>query len=113
MHANPTAHTRGRGGESWVDDETRIRLILTLKRRDGERCCGCGRRFRRRSRPATIDHCRPRSRGGTDRIRNLRLLCLRCNQRKSNHLPGEPAWPADLLLPLPAVLLLPAAGGTS
>lgn len=34
--------------------------------------------------PLNIDHIRPRSRGGTDRISNLALACIPCNQAKGN-----------------------------
>ncbi|WP_234383145.1 RNA-guided endonuclease IscB [Streptomyces dysideae] len=34
--------------------------------------------------PLNIDHIRPRSRGGTDRISNLTLACIPCNQAKGN-----------------------------
>lgn len=93
-------------GCEWVGADERVRLVIALKRRDGRRCRGCGKRFRGRRNP-TVDHCVPRSRGGTNALRNLRLLCARCNSRKSNHLPGEAGWPPELLLPLP-VLMLPA-----
>lgn len=34
--------------------------------------------------PLNIDHIYPRSRGGSDRIANLTLACIRCNQTKGN-----------------------------
>ena len=34
--------------------------------------------------PLNIDHVRPRSRGGSDRISNLVLACITCNQAKSD-----------------------------
>lgn len=34
--------------------------------------------------PLNIDHLRPRSRGGSDRISNLVLACVPCNQAKGN-----------------------------
>ncbi|MFE2496418.1 RNA-guided endonuclease IscB [Streptomyces scopuliridis] len=34
--------------------------------------------------PLNIDHIHPRSRGGTDRISNLTLACIPCNQAKNN-----------------------------
>ena len=37
---------------------------------------------------ATADHIIPRSRGGTDDLSNLRLICLDCNQRKGSELDG-------------------------
>lgn len=41
---------------------------------------------------ATIDHIIPLSRGGTNRIENLRLACAACNGRKGDMLPDE--WAA-------------------
>jgi hypothetical protein len=34
--------------------------------------------------PLTIDHIQPKSRGGSNRVANLTLACVPCNQRKSN-----------------------------
>jgi 5-methylcytosine-specific restriction endonuclease McrA len=46
-----------------------------------ERTCGyCGAR----SVPLEIEHIRPKSQGGSDRISNLTLACNRCNKRKGN-----------------------------
>jgi hypothetical protein len=46
--------------------------------------------------PLNIDHIQPRSRGGSDRISNLTLACVPCNQSKDatpveEYLAGEPA----------------------
>lgn len=47
-------------------------------------CCAyCGEAFRT-EREMTIDHIRPRSKGGTNHISNLALACRDCNQRKGN-----------------------------
>ncbi|MFH1181478.1 MAG: HNH endonuclease [Candidatus Woesearchaeota archaeon] len=32
----------------------------------------------------SIDHITPLSRGGTDKLSNLRVLCTRCNAKKGN-----------------------------
>ena len=47
-----------------------------------DRCKGCRARFEFRN--MTIDHELPRSRGGTDHISNLQLLCGHCNSVKGN-----------------------------
>jgi 5-methylcytosine-specific restriction endonuclease McrA len=39
--------------------------------------------------PFEIDHIRPRSRGGSDRLANLCLACHECNQAKGNQTAGE------------------------
>ncbi|WP_241479573.1 HNH endonuclease, partial [Nocardiopsis lucentensis] len=35
--------------------------------------------------PLNLDHVRPLSQGGSDRVSNLVLACVDCNERKSNH----------------------------
>ncbi|WP_327590855.1 HNH endonuclease [Nonomuraea sp. NBC_00507] len=52
--------------------------------------------------PLNIDHIHPRSRGGTDRISNLTLACVPCNEAKSNRpikefLAGKPKLLATVL----------------
>ncbi len=55
-------------------------------RRDAARCGYCG------GSANTIDHVLPRSRGGQDSWENLVACCLRCNNVKGNHTPGEMGW---------------------
>ena len=45
-------------------------------------CEGCGQHFLERN--LTIDHIIPRSKGGTDHLENLQLLCDACNRLKCN-----------------------------
>lgn len=47
--------------------------------RDGGLCQLCGRVV---SEMAQIDHIVEKSRGGTDALDNLRLLCLSCHSRR-------------------------------
>ncbi|WP_307814143.1 RNA-guided endonuclease IscB [Streptomyces sp. N35] len=49
--------------------------------------------------PLNIDHVHPRSRGGSDRVSNLVLACIPCNERKSNRPVEEfaPKRAADIL----------------
>ncbi|MDE0090062.1 MAG: HNH endonuclease signature motif containing protein [Thaumarchaeota archaeon] len=49
--------------------------------------CLCGEHFMFRN--FTIDHIVPVSRGGTDRIDNLQLLCGACNSKKGDR---DQAW---------------------
>ena len=53
-----------------------------LYRRQGGYCAGCDHHFQ--SRNLTIDHVVPRSKGGSDDIANLQLLCHACNQLKDD-----------------------------
>lgn len=46
----------------------------------GRKCAYCGAE----GVALTIDHIHPRSRGGSDRVSNLTLACVPCNQRKGN-----------------------------
>ena len=59
----------------------------TLYRIQGRKCNGCKEIFKFRS--MTIDHIMPRSRGGTDDLENLQLLCAACNSSKGNRTQEE------------------------
>jgi 5-methylcytosine-specific restriction endonuclease McrA len=39
--------------------------------------------------PLEIEHCHPKSRGGTNSVRNLTIACRPCNQEKGNQTPEE------------------------
>ena len=54
-------------------------------------CSLCGRKlvqkngmYRKRS-AWQADHSNPKSRGGTDNIRNMNPICTKCNNKRSNH----------------------------
>lgn len=55
------------------------KTVLALANRDGLGCVIC-----KSTNPAelTVDHIKPRSKGGTNELSNLRLLCRSCNSRK-------------------------------
>ena len=54
--------------------------------RDSHACAYCG------GRADTIDHVRPRSRGGIHAWTNVVAACARCNHRKGDRLLGEIGW---------------------
>jgi 5-methylcytosine-specific restriction endonuclease McrA len=71
-----------------VQKKRRVRLPKRsvqrkVYKRDGRRCCNCGSTER-----LTIDHIVPRSRGGSNALDNLQVLCHDCNQAKGNSLPA-------------------------
>jgi hypothetical protein len=51
----------------------------------GRKCSYCGAE----NVPLQIEHIIPKSKGGTDRIDNLAIACVKCNQEKSNMMPKE------------------------
>ncbi len=53
----------------------------------GMKCFWCGTSLTPET--ITIDHYIPLSRGGSNKIKNLRLACRRCNQNRGNALPRE------------------------
>ncbi|MFI6450696.1 RNA-guided endonuclease IscB [Streptosporangium amethystogenes] len=74
--------------------EVREYLLATW----GRRCAYCGIC----GVPLNIDHIRPRSRGGSDRIANLTVACVPCNQAKNatsieRFLNADPALLAKIL----------------
>ncbi|MEK7400048.1 MAG: RNA-guided endonuclease IscB [Candidatus Poribacteria bacterium] len=46
----------------------------------GHKCVYCGVE----NVPLEVDHIKPRSKGGSDRISNLTIACIKCNQKKTN-----------------------------
>ena len=50
--------------------------------------------------PFNLDHFYPKSKGGSDRVSNLVLSCLKCNQKKDNQLPADFLSERPLLLAL-------------
>jgi 5-methylcytosine-specific restriction endonuclease McrA len=58
--------------------------LAGLRARDGAQCAYCTKRT-----ATTIDHVRPRSRGGAHTWENTVGSCSRCNARKANRTPQE------------------------
>ncbi|NJL62327.1 MAG: HNH endonuclease [Methylacidiphilales bacterium] len=55
-----------------------------LIREYGSRCWWCGCYLP--SEELTIDHLKPKSKGGSDSLENLRLACFQCNNSRGNSL---------------------------
>ena len=74
-------------------DEPRSRPRFTTKEKDalykGQKgiCLGCKKKVPMGG--MQVDHIRPLSRGGTERLTNLQLLCGRCNAMKGDGTMGE------------------------
>ena len=70
--------------------------------RDGHTCVYC------RAKADTIDHVRPRSRGGQHQWSNVVAACARCNHRKGDRLLGELGWrlPVPPAAPPPTVAVV-------
>ena len=62
-----------------------------LYRRDNHRCQYCGRRGK--GGELSIDHVKPRSRGGPTSWENCVIACARCNHRKADRTPREAGMP--------------------
>jgi 5-methylcytosine-specific restriction endonuclease McrA len=61
----------------------RYKLFNDVAKLHGIKCLQCGIM----SPFITLDHIIPRSKGGTDRIENLQILCLRDHRSKDNMRP--------------------------
>lgn len=67
----PIKPPRRKKGEGWQS----VRLVA-IERSNG-RCANCASDER-----LTVDHKVPRSKGGSDALTNLQVLCLKCNSAK-------------------------------
>lgn len=54
-------------------------LRKKLKQRDGNSCGKCGEKMNKYE--ITIEHIKPKSCGGEDKLNNLKLFCKECNQK--------------------------------
>ena len=82
-----------KNGMNWIRQTTRARL----NERDGWTCSCCGRPVYMsrllanmkaspadNSQPATLDHLKPRSKGGSHKHSNLVTVCLSCNSQRQD-----------------------------
>ncbi len=61
-----------------VPDSLRYRVLME----SGGRCALCG--ATKKETILDVDHIKPRSKGGTNDIENLQILCAKCNRSKGN-----------------------------
>jgi len=59
---------------NWIRPHTRLSIYL----RDGLACAWCGQSVEDGAQ-LTLDHCKPRSKGGSNETTNLVTSCFRCN----------------------------------
>jgi len=59
--------------------------LMDLSKIHNSTCQYCLKRFKISD--LTIDHIKPKSKGGSDEHENRALACISCNQRKSDHSP--------------------------
>jgi hypothetical protein len=64
-----------------------------VRRRAGFACEFCGINEADTGGELTIDHFRPRRKGGDDSLSNLLYSCVRCNQYESDYWPTQPDEP--------------------
>lgn len=65
--------------KSLLNSKQKRSLKARIERRDGPLCWICGL-----ARGDTLDHIKPLSLGGGERIKNLRLACEPCNKQRGN-----------------------------
>lgn len=67
-----------------------LKLRMQVRQRAGFACEFCGVTEANVGGQLTLDHFRPRSKGGTDTVENLLYCCVRCNQYKQDYWPSQP-----------------------
>jgi hypothetical protein len=66
-------------------------IVEQVRRRANFACEYCGVKETDSAGQLTVDHYRPRTRGGSDGFDNLLYCCYRCNLFKGDYWPGEPS----------------------
>lgn len=65
-------------------NKVRAGLMLKVIERDGYQCTKCGG-----TDDLSLDHIHPLSKGGSDDLENLQILCRKHNSQKNNRIPTE------------------------
>ena len=71
--------------------DVKLRKVLALMKRDGAACWYCHIPLTIVN--ATLDHKHPKSKGGSDKLKNLVLACRGCNIAKGDTAYAVPYWP--------------------
>ena len=72
--------TLGKHGMNWIRQEKRFALYM----RDDFTCAYCGATPADDGIKLTLDHLKPRSKGGSNATENLVTCCLSCNSARGN-----------------------------
>lgn len=81
MTKTRTSTANGNQGSKWCTKAFRLACYI----RSSFSCEYCGRDLRdAEARELTLDHLKPRSKGGDDSEKNIVLACLRCNSARGN-----------------------------
>jgi 5-methylcytosine-specific restriction endonuclease McrA len=72
--------TLGKHGMNWIRQEKRFALYM----RDDFACAYCGDAAADDGVKLTLDHLKPRSKGGSNAAENLVTCCLSCNSARGN-----------------------------
>lgn len=67
-------------GMNWISQKKRLAIYL----RDGLCCCYCGKGVEDYSTVLTLDHLKPRSKGGSNHETNLATSCHSCNSQRQD-----------------------------
>ena len=84
-HIFKAAKPRDRRKSHWGAEKT-ARYRAAIIQRDGPNCWICGGPFKHREKP-TLDHVRPKSKGGGHTFSNLKIAHMKCNTSRGNDWP--------------------------
>lgn len=82
-HIFKAAKPRDRNKSHWGAEATALRRAAIIKR-DGPNCWICGLPFKPKEKP-TLDHVKPKSKGGTHALSNLKIAHMKCNTSRGSN----------------------------